>query len=201
MIKDVKDLNKNRMFMVNLSRGQIGTDAMRKVFETFTSEAFAKDSGFVSQIRSDHQRAHDVVVADTMWKLAVNFVGSLSQSFKLFEVPPLCFLGLTSSDEMVKKATMEHLNKLFVALEKLESEAHATDTECKDFLDNLLWPLNQWVREIFVALNESDWDAALMPLWLVDELTAYSRAHFSSLLCENMLWSWPLNAAFQRDMC
>eukprot|EP00971_Amphidinium_carterae_P232218 4608059-Amphidinium_carterae.1 len=52
---------------------------------------------------------------------------------------------------------------------------------------DMLWPRNQWVREIMFALAAHGWVTPVVVPHIRDELVKWSRQWFSSVIVENTL--------------
>ena len=159
------------------------TDAARSVFTTLVSPEFSRQVGFDLARRCPSQMSDDTLVAECMWKYAHCSVGACSMSDLFFQVPPQCFMGLTSREPGSQQRMLKWLSELWSAYEALEAEAKH-NRKARTFIEDTLWPLQQWSREVFVCLLEVGFDE--VPAWLAEELEAYSRGHWSTLLCENL---------------
>lgn len=157
-------------------------DVFRKVFRTLLSPDFARSCGFVAGRRSARQIEEDKVVGATMFKFAVHMIGNIAMTNLMFQMPPAGFLALLSRD-VPQATTLGQLKETWESLERLERTTQ-TNRKAEDFWKDLLWPLEQWAREVFVALSETDFQS--VPDWVHQELTAYSHAHWSTLLIENL---------------
>ena len=78
---------------------------------------------------------------------------------------------------------MTVLKQFWEAFQQLEARA-LDDMAAKRFVDNLLWPSQQWSREVFAQLLEKDFLAANDDIHC--EVEAYSKGHWSTLLIENL---------------
>lgn len=133
--------------------------------------------------RSPAQIADDNVVATALFKLAITAVGHAAARMMTFDAPPILFIGLTDDDEERSGECLARLRQQWSALEKLEAVIHDNEKAAR-FHESLLWPWEHWTREMFLALYERDFVDC--PPWMRAELLQYSKAHFSTLLVENM---------------
>ena len=122
-------------------------------------------------------------MSECLWRLAYKLAGECGLTDLSFQVPPRCFLALNSGE--ARPRTLAWLKELWSVLETLEATA-TEDKDAHQFLQGLLWPLEQWSREVLISLVEADWDWGQVASWLSADLQAYSQAHFSSLMCENL---------------
>eukprot|EP00971_Amphidinium_carterae_P053754 1058577-Amphidinium_carterae.1 len=70
--------------------------------------------------------------------------------------PPYCFAGLLSSDPHVQEVCTQRLKEIYKALEMLETTSRAGEWT-RRFLQDLHWPRSTIIRELFIAMSESQW--------------------------------------------
>ena len=167
--------------MLSLAEGG-DTEILRQVFEQLCSPEFADKLGFSAEAKNVCELEAGQTVARCMWKFAYSVVGSCACTDCFFEVPPQKFLGLAAADAERKQSTLTALKQFWEALQQLEARA-LDDMAAKRFLQNLLWPSQQWSREVYVQLLEKDFLAVNDDNQR--EVEAYSTAHWSTLLIEN----------------
>ena len=95
-------------------------------------------------------------------------------------------LGVYPGHQRVKQ--LEHLKSIFESLEKLETLLSPVESrissEVAKFLSEQEWPQQQWCRENFSYLTESNFKD--VPSWLQSELMAYGQSHNCTLMLENL---------------
>lgn len=123
------------------------------------------------------------LLANTMWKFVVNLVGALVVSNYRYLIPPRSFIVLTSESESDRQRCLAELAATFRAVEKLEQRADG-DRDIAQWLKNMEWPGQVWVRENFSFLAETNFQTVYP--WLEEELVGYGRSHNTSLLIENL---------------
>jgi hypothetical protein len=126
----------------------------------------------------------DTAVAQAAWALLSAFIGHSSLTNLMFtSFPPYLFIGLCSEDEAVVKDTLQKCEKIWLLLQKLEAEA-VGDRDLAAFVRDLVFPSEQWVREVLVALYEGDFQ--VVPPWLRDDMVDFATNRRSTLMCENL---------------
>ena len=70
-------------------------------------------------------------------------------------------------------------------LRTLEATA-LEDEDCKIFVMELLWPLEQWAREVMIQLEEHEWLSPFNQM-LLSDLKEFIRAMKGTLLAENVI--------------
>ncbi|CAE7236830.1 unnamed protein product [Symbiodinium sp. CCMP2456] len=178
----LKTRRDTQALMLSLAEGG-DTEILRQVFEQLLSPEYADNLGFSAEAKNACELEADQTVARCMWKLAYSTVGSCACTDCFFQVPPQKFLGLAALDAEQMQSTMTVLKQFWEALQQLEARA-LDDMAAKRFIENLLWPSQQWSREVFVQLLEKDFLAANDDIQC--EVEAYSKGHWSTLLIENL---------------
>lgn len=118
---------------------------------------------------------------------------------------PGAFLPLLSRDEQARKACLQKLEEWFKVLCRLEQTAN-TDPRARQFVNNLLWPLETYPREILIMLSETSFQEVTKDIvelvegfgksWLqtnIDEdimnkLRTREAAHSAGRLGSNARW-------------
>lgn len=158
-------------------------ECLRRVFRLLSDTELVYKLGFRCEGRSPAQIKEDSNVADKLWRLAVTFVAEASLSNEFYRTPPQCFLGLLSKNADTKKEWLQRIRCFWEALVKMEASA-LEDHEARMWLDSLRWPLEQWCRELLVMLAEGGWES--VPSVVQEEVSQYSRAHWSTIMIENL---------------
>lgn len=95
---------------------------------------------------------------------------------------PNKFVPLVSEDAEVVKETAMWIWTAFIAVSKLEEQG-LHDPWVRQFVRNLLWPLNGWVREVCIAIGEME--ASKLPPDIHREVLDYSLGWGTTVPNEN----------------
>ena len=156
---------------------------MRASLHWFESPDFASGLGFSLSSKKRDEVIEDSTVAECSWKLLLHMIGNCMVSTQYFMTPPQCFVMLSSPDPEVRAKWVQRCKAWWESLCMLD-EACKTVKEACDFRSAMLWPLQQWASEVFITLADYGWER--VPQWLQDECHAYSLAHSSTLIVENL---------------
>ena len=128
-----------------------------ELWMNMTSHDFARTCGFVhEQPRTMHLALEDEKVARAAFRLCVHTTDSLALTDMTYRyLPPLIFVGLISEDTDQVAATFQQCRELWDLINKLEEEGHGS-SRCRSFVQSLMWPEEQWTREILVRLSENE---------------------------------------------
>jgi hypothetical protein len=96
---------------------------------------------------------------------------------------PHHFVGLISANQEQRRNTMDDCRAAFMLLERLEVLARA-DNFVRQFLQDLLWPLDAFTRETFIDLVEHDFQLPL-PSPLHRRISRFARAKKRTKICED----------------
>lgn len=143
---DLKTLRGIEHVLESLVLGR-DTDVLRRIFHRLVDADFSVDLGFRREARTTFEGNEDARVAACLWRLAVTFVGEAALTNLFFETPPQFLIAVLSRDEGTRKDQRDKMKSYWEALEVLELHA-AEYAEARTWLHNLMWPLQQWTREM-----------------------------------------------------
>lgn len=132
-------------------------------------------------IPSNYIQEQNAIVLQRMWVMTYHLCGQLILTGAAYQTPPHSFLKLVHPLPEVRDAAMNECKGDWAALLELESCA-VTDKDCASFVSALLVGQQQFSRECYIKLEEADWLAT--PADIIADLTAFSKSHLSSLICE-----------------
>ena len=123
------------------------TDTFRTMFDTYNSVEYATKLGFELRNRGKLDAENDRIVGRCMFLYAVHAVGECACISYMFQVPPASILLLSegSPDESALRRALHSLSSWWSCLQKLEEDA-ISNKVAVDFLDDMLWPRQQWCR-------------------------------------------------------
>jgi hypothetical protein len=164
-----------------------------KLITALTSESLAAQAGFSSNLKSSRGVLLDRKVAFRLWKLALGAAGAVATTSEHYTVfLPCAFVSLLHPNATVRTDTLALMRKCFNVLDKLEKFAVDPEVtaenrkECRAWLRDLLFPLEQWCREILIQLAEHDFQEPFNEL-LTTDLKGYVNAIKSTLMIENII--------------
>ena len=124
-----------------------------EVLEVLRSSGFGKACQLAPPDDTD---AHPLAVeegravAENLYKHALHLLAfrSMSALWRQYCFPD-AFASLISRDEACVRVALEKFDRWWTFLQHLEASAHA-DKDLEHFVSSLVWPLDQWAREVFV---------------------------------------------------
>ncbi|CAK0895039.1 unnamed protein product [Prorocentrum cordatum] len=170
---------KTKQGLVELHReltGGVLVEVARDILLKFVSSAFHEACEFKDRVApTKREKDEDMSVLSCLWVYACRLCGEILKTQQMFWAPPMCFLPLVDSEPDAVNACLASLQKSWEALLRLETAACA-DKKCKTFVDGLLAPRMQFVREAFVRLAETGFK------WVPDDLREWLHGMLASFL-------------------
>lgn len=169
--------------MLCLSRGS-WQGVVLEILQKFLSHEFASEAGFISaEPKTEHEINTDRLVARHSFRFCCHLAGATAANYIVHEVPPENFVLLASADNTVVQQGLTRLRSQFNALGVLETKA-LHNRNAHQYVAAQEWPLQQWTRENFSVLSETDFSSVYQ--WLKDDCSDYACGHNVTLLVENM---------------
>ena len=140
-----------RELILRLAKGG-DNETLAALVKHYCSHEYAKQIGLKDGPKYAEQYSEDQVVANTMWTFLISLLGHCQSSMELLTVPPHCFVLFSDPDPIVRTNALKTSEKRWDAYQALEAKAK-TSTEAGLFLRSLLWPLEQFVFEVYIRLS------------------------------------------------
>eukprot|EP00971_Amphidinium_carterae_P144949 2871933-Amphidinium_carterae.1 len=136
------------------------TDFMCDMWSMLRSTAFATATFLTRQSPVPSLCLTPPEAQDNAKSLFLAVLGYLGEEVLLQEehmsVPPGCFHGLLAESPEVRTSCAAYCHELWKRLLQLEHDAH-TNVTCHNHVQALLWPQWSWIRHLFIALSETNW--------------------------------------------
>eukprot|EP00971_Amphidinium_carterae_P350271 6491464-Amphidinium_carterae.2 len=169
----------------SMARGSL-LSALRDLTAGFGSADLAEALGFTHRdVVDEHVQQEDTQIAKAAYSLWLHSVAEMSTLVMSAEFePPYVFSRLVMRDETMKGAAIEHLRQVWEGLKCLEMAESKKDAARVNFVRDLRWPRNQFVREVFHTLESWSWR---VPPFIEGVLAEWSQSWWSTVVAENSL--------------
>lgn len=161
-------------------------DMLRSTVAQMCNSKVMVEVGFALE-PGDSDPADDAMLAEKMFWYTLSLVGAFltwlplrSDSF------PWAFALLLHCDNKVKVSALARFRKVWELLCDYESEVG--NGLVNSTLDGMLWPSMPWVREIFIALSETGWQAVPKHVEksLAEFVKGWSNTHLSEQIFQHL---------------